>query len=52
MEIDPDEIIKSEEVIRAEQQALQNQALAQASAGGPMAEASGPMARGEQPIPM
>ena len=52
MEIDPDEIIKSEEVIRAEQQALQNQALAQASAGGPMAEASGPMARGEQPIPI
>ena len=53
MEIDPDEIIKSEEVMRAEQQqALQNQALAAASAGGPMAQPSGPMAAGEPPLPM
>ena len=52
MDIDPDEIIKSEERIRAEQQALQNQALAAASAGGPMAEPPGPMAAGQPPLPM
>ena len=52
MDIDPDEIIKSEERIQAEQQALQNQALAAAGAGGPMAPPSGPMAAGDQPIPM
>lgn len=52
MDIDPDEIIKSEERIQAEQQALQNQALAAAGAGGPMAQPSGPMAAGQPPIPM
>lgn len=52
MDIDPDEIIKSEERIQAEQQALQNQALAAAGAGGPMAQPSGPMASGQPPIPM
>ena len=52
MDIDPDEIIKSEERLQAEQQALQNQALAAAGAGGPMAPPSGPMAAGDQPIPM
>mgnify|MGYP005705393239 FL=1 len=46
MEIDPDEIIKSEERMRAEQQALQDQALAAAGAGGPMAQPPGPMAGG------
>jgi len=50
MEIDPDEIIKSEERMRAEQQALQNQALAAAGAGGPMAQPPGPMAGGQPPI--
>jgi len=52
MDIDPDEIIKSAERLQAEQQALQNQALAAAGAGGPMAPPSGPMAAGDQPIPM
>lgn len=52
MDIDPNEIIKSEERIQAEQQALQNQALAAAGAGGPMAEPPGSMAAGQQPIPM
>lgn len=52
MDIDPDEIIKSEERIQAEQQALQNQALAAAGAGGPMAQPPGPMAAGQPPIPM
>ena len=52
MDIDPDEIIKSEERLQAEQQALQNQALAAAGAGGPMAPPPGPMAAGDQPIPM
>tara|TARA_R100000388_G_scaffold37941_2_gene29380 strand:- start:415 stop:2379 length:1965 start_codon:yes stop_codon:yes gene_type:complete len=50
MEIDPDEIIKSEERMRAEQQALQDQALAAAGAGGPMAQPPGPMAGGQPPI--
>ena len=50
MEIDPDEIIKSEERMRAEQQALQDQALAAAGAGGPMAQPPGPMAGGQPSI--
>ena len=43
MDIDPDEILKSTEQLQAEQQALQNQAIAGASQGGPMAENSAPM---------
>ena len=50
MEIDPDEIIKSEEVIQAEQAALQNQMLAQSGASDPMAQSPGPMGGGAPPV--
>ena len=50
MDIDPDEIIKSEEVIQAEQQALQNQMLAEAGAGNPMAQPPGPIPGGAPPV--
>ena len=50
MEIDPDEIIKSEEVIQAEQAAIQNQMLAGAGAGNPMAESPGSIPGGAPPV--
>ena len=50
MEIDPDEIIKSEEVIQAEQAALQNQMLAESGASDPMAQSPGPMGGGAPPV--
>ena len=49
MEIDADEIIKSEEVIQAEA-ALQNQMLAQSGASDPMAQSPGPMGGGAPPV--
>ena len=49
MEIDADEIIKSEEVIQAET-ALQNQMLAQSGASDPMAQPPGPMGGGAPPV--
>jgi len=49
MDIDPDEILKSTEQLQAEQQALQNQAIAGASQGGPMAQNAAPM--GPPPAP-
>tara|TARA_A100001037_G_scaffold65360_1_gene57493 strand:+ start:3077 stop:5038 length:1962 start_codon:yes stop_codon:yes gene_type:complete len=50
MEIDPSEIIKSEEVIQAEQAAIQNQMLAGAGAGNPMAESPGSIPGGAPPV--
>ena len=50
MEIDPDEIIKSEEVIQAEQAALQNQMLAESGASDPLAQSPGPMGGGAPPV--
>lgn len=49
MDIDPDEVIKSEERLAAEQ-AIQNQALAGASPGGPMAQEPDPMELGLGPV--
>ena len=49
LDIDPDEVIKSEERLQAEQ-ALQAQALAGASQGGVMAQEPGPMEIGLGPV--
>lgn len=49
LDIDPDEVIKSEERLQAEQ-ALQAQAIAGASASGSMAQESGPMEFGLGPV--
>ena len=49
MDIDPDEVIKSEERLAAEQ-AIQNQALAGASPSGPMAQEPDPMELGLGPV--
>ena len=49
LDIDPDEVIKSEERLQAEQ-ALQAQALAGASQGGVMAQEPGPMEVGLGPV--
>lgn len=49
LDIDPDEVIKSEERLQAEQ-ALQAQALAGSSQGDPMAQEPGPMEIGLGPV--
>ena len=49
LDIDPDEVIKSEERLQAEQ-ALQNQALAGAIPGGPMAQEPDPMGLSLGPV--
>jgi hypothetical protein len=49
LDIDPDEVIKSEERLQAEQ-ALQNQALAGAVPGGDMAQQPAPMELGLGPV--
>ena len=49
LDIDPDEVIKSEERLQAEQ-ALQNQALARAVPGGDMAQQPAPMDIGLGPV--
>jgi hypothetical protein len=49
MDIDPDEVSKSEERLAAEQ-AIQNQALAGASPSGPMAQEPDPMELGLGPV--
>lgn len=50
LDIDPDEVIKSEERLKAEQQAIQAQAVAGASQGGPMVEEPGSMELGLGPV--
>ena len=50
LDIDPDEVIKSEERLQAEQQAIQAQAVAGASQGGPMVEEPGSMELGLGPV--